>query len=288
VTGTDWIAEAGWLETPIVLTDTLSVGKVSDAVVSWMAKHHPNMGDGDDVVLPVVAECDDSFLNDQQGRHVSTADVMQAIEGARSGPVAEGAVGAGTGMVAYRFKGGIGTASRRLTADQGGWTVGVLVNCNMGAREDLRLDGVPVGREITELMPRYKPSEGSIIVVVATDAPVLPHQLERLAKRAAMGLARTGSTARQSSGDFMLAFSTGTVVPHQPEALTMPVNALNNDAINPLFQATIEATEEAIGNALTMATTTVGRDGNTAYALPLDRLKAVMKKYNRLKEPALR
>lgn len=288
VTGTDWIAEAGWLETPIVLTDTLSVGKVSDAVVTWMAKHHPNMGDGDDVVLPVVAECDDSFLNDQQGRHVSTADVMQAIEGASGGPVAEGAVGAGTGMVAYRFKGGIGTASRKLSGAEGGWTVGVLVNCNMGAREDLRLDGVPVGREITDLMPRYKPSEGSIIVVVATDAPGLPHQLERIAKRAAMGLARTGSTARQSSGDFMLAFSTGTVVPHQPDALTMPVNALNNDSINPLFQATIEATEEAIGNALTMATTTVGRDGNTAYALPLDRLKAVMKKYNRLKEPALR
>lgn len=288
VTGTHWINEAGWLETPILLTDTLSVGKVSDAVVTWMAGRFPKMGDGDDVVLPVVGECDDSFLNDQQGRHVSTADVIRAIDGASSGPVAEGAVGAGTGMVAFRFKGGIGTASRKLSKEEGGYTVGVLVNCNMGTREDLRIDGVPVGREITDLMPRYKPSDGSIIVVVGTDAPALPHQLRRIAMRAAMGLARTGTTARQSSGDFMLAFSTATEVPHGPDALTMPITALHNDAINPLFQATIEATEEAIGNALTSATTTVGRDGNTAYALPLDRLKAVMKKYGRLKEPAVR
>jgi D-aminopeptidase len=282
MTGTHWINEAGWLETPILLTDTLSVGRVSDAVVTWMAREHPDMGDGDDVVLPVVAECDDSFLNDQQGRHVSTADVIRAIDTASSGPVAEGAVGAGTGMNCYRFKGGIGTASRKLAAKDGGWTVGVLVNCNMGNREDLRLDGVPIGREITDLMPRYKPSDGSIIVIVATDAPVLPHQLNRLAKRAAMGLARTGTTARQSSGDFMLAFSTGTVVPHQPDALTMPLTALNNDAINPLFGATVEATEEAIGNALAMAETTVGRDGNTSYAMPLDRVQAIMKKYGRL------
>lgn len=288
VTGTHWINEAGWIETPILLTDTLSVGKVSDAVVSWMTKKVPNMGDGDDVVLPVVGECDDEFLNDQQGRHVSTEDVIHAIDGAVAGPVAEGAVGAGTGMISYRFKGGIGTASRRLSAKQGGYTVGVLVNCNMGSRGDLRIDGVPVGQEITDLMPRYKPSEGSIIIVVATDAPVLPHQLQRLAKRAAMGLARTGTVAAQSSGDFMIAFSTATVVPHQPDALTMPLTALNNDAITPLFQATIEATEEAIGNALAMATTTVGRDGNTAYAIPLDRLQAVMKKYGRLHEPAVR
>lgn len=288
LTGTHWINEAGWIETPILLTDTLSVGKVSDAVVTWMIKKVPNMGDGDDVVLPVVGECDDEFLNDQQGRHVSTEDVIHAIDGAVSGPVAEGAVGAGTGMIAYRFKGGIGTASRQLPAKQGGYTVGVLVNCNMGSRADLRIDGVPVGREITDLMPRYKPSEGSIIIVVATDAPVLPHQLQRLAKRAAMGLARTGTVAAQSSGDFMIAFSTATVVPHQPEALTMPLTALNNDAMTPLFQATIEATEEAIGNALTMATTTVGRDGNTAYAIPLDRLQTLMKQYGRLHEPATR
>ncbi|HEY9856735.1 MAG TPA: P1 family peptidase, partial [Stenomitos sp.] len=228
MTGLSWINEAGWLETPIVLTDTLSVGKVSDAVVSWMIKRVPDMGIKDDVVLPVVAECDDSFLNDQQGRHVQASDVIQAIEGAKSGPVAEGAVGAGTGMVSYRFKGGIGTASRVLPKEAGGYTVGVLVNCNMGARTDLRIDGVPVGREISDLMPVRKPGEGSIIAVVATDAPVLPDQLQRLAKRAALGLARTGSTARHSSGDFMLAFSTAAEVPHYPQERTTTVTALSN------------------------------------------------------------
>lgn len=283
-TGLSWIHEAGWLETPILLTDTLSVGKVSDAVVTWMARRYPAMGVSDDVVLPVVAECDDSFLNDQRGRHVRTEDVLSAIEGAKSGPVAEGSVGAGTGMVSYRFKGGIGTASRVLPKGDGGYTVGVLVNCNMGARSDLRIDGVPVGREITDLMPVRKPGEGSIIVVVATDAPLLPHQLQRLARRAALGLARTGSTARHSSGDFMLAFSTAAVVPHDPDERTMALEALNNTHISPLFEATVECTEEAIGNALTMATTTEGRDGNKVFALPLDRLKTVMRKYGRLKE----
>lgn len=283
-TGLSWINEAGWLETPILLTDTLSVGKVSDAVVTWMARRYPAMGVSDDVVLPVVAECDDSFLNDQRGRHVRTEDVLSAIEGAKSGPVAEGSVGAGTGMVSYRFKGGIGTASRVLPKEDGGYTVGVLVNCNMGARSDLRIDGVPVGREITDLMPVRKPGEGSIIVVVATDAPLLPHQLQRLARRAALGLARTGSTARHSSGDFMLAFSTAAVVPHDPDERTMALEALNNTHISPLFEATVECTEEAIGNALTMATTTEGRDGNKVFALPLDRLKTVMRKYGRLKE----
>jgi D-aminopeptidase len=208
LTATNWVAESGWLETPILLTDTLSVGKVSNGVVSWMAKHYPDMGIEDDVVLPTVGECDDSFLNDQRGRHVSEADAIAAIETAKTGPVAEGTVGAGTGMVSYRFKGGIGTSSRKLTADLGGYTVGVLANCNMGAREDLLIDGVPVGREITDLMPKRKPSEGSIIIVVATDAPLLPHQLQRLAKRSAMGLARTGSIASHGSGDFILAFST--------------------------------------------------------------------------------
>lgn len=284
MTGLSWINEAGWLETPIVLTDTLSVGKVSDAVVSWMIERYPDMGIADDVVLPVVAECDDSFLNDQQGRHVQASDVLQAIEKAKSGPVAEGCVGAGTGMVSYRFKGGIGTSSRVLPKESGGYTVGVLVNCNMGARSDLRIDGVPVGREIPDLMPLRKPGEGSIIVVVATDAPLLPDQLQRLAKRAALGLARTGSTARHSSGDFMLAFSTATEVPHYPAARTTTVTALSNAHITPLFEATVECTEEAIGNALTMATTTEGRDGNKVFALPLDRLRRILHRYDRIKE----
>lgn len=283
MTASGWVRESGWLETPIVLVDTLSVGRAMDAVVSWMARKHPEMGRGDDVVLPMVAECDDQFLNDQRGRHVTEASVLSALDGAKSGPVPEGSVGAGTGMVSYRFKGGIGTASRVLPKDEGGYTVGVLVNANMGAREDLRVDGVPVGREITGWMPKYQPSEGSIIVVVATDAPLLPHQLERVAKRAAMGLARTGTTARHGSGDFVVAFSTAAVLPHSPTALTMPLTMLHASELNPLFAATVEAAEEAVLNALTGATTTVGRDGNTAYALPLGELKAVMKKYGRVK-----
>lgn len=285
-TALDWIREAGWLETPIVLTNTLSVGRVSDAVVTWMARKNPDMGIGDDVVLPCVAECDDSFLNDQRGRHVREPHVLAAIDGARPGPVAEGAVGAGTGMIAYRFKGGIGTASRVLPKEQGGWTVGVLVNANLGWREHLRIDGVPVGEHLKDLMPARKPSEGSIIMVVATDAPLLPNQLERLARRTALGLGRTGTVAAHSSGDFAIAFSTATDVPHYPEAKTMALTALNTSHISPLFAATVEATEEAIGNALTMATTTTGRDGNTAHALPLDRLMALMKAHGRLGAPS--
>lgn len=279
----DWVNEAGWLETPILLCDTLSVGRVTDAMISWSARNNPQMGIEDDVVLPCVAECDDSFLNDQRGRHVKEQHVFQALDGAKSGPVPEGAVGAGTGMVAYRFKGGIGTSSRKLPPADGGWTVGVLVNANLGWREHLRIAGVPVGEQIKDLMPERKPSEGSIIMIVATDAPLLPNQLERLAKRTALGLGRTGTIAAHSSGDFALAFSTATVVPHYPEALTMKLEALNTSHISPLFAATVEATEEAIANALTMATTTVGRDGHKVHALPLDRLKAIMKAQGRLK-----
>jgi D-aminopeptidase len=208
--------------------------------------------------------------------------VFAALDAARSGPLAEGSVGAGTGMVAYRFKGGIGTSSRVLPKHQGGWTVGVLVNANMGWREHLRIAGVPVGEHIRDLLPQKVPGEGSIIIVVATDAPLLPHQLERLARRATLGLARTGSIAAHSSGDFVLAFSTAEDVPHEPAALTMRVGALNNIYTSPLFAAVVETTEEAIGNALTMATTTTGRDGHTVYALPLDRLKALLQSQGRL------
>lgn len=281
MTGAHWVNEAGWLETPILLTDTLSVGRVDDAVVSWMIRKYPEIGIRDDVPLPVVAECDDEFLNDQQGRHVQPQDVFHALDTASSGPVPEGGVGAGTGMVCYRFKGGIGTSSRVIPKEAGGYTVGVLVNANMGARGDLRLDGVPVGEHIPTLMPIRKPSEGSIIIVVGTDAPLRPDQLQRLAKRAALGLARTGATSRESSGDYILAFSTATEVPHYPKALTMPLVAMNNTHLDPLFDATIEATEESIGNALTMAKTTVGRDGDTAFALPLAQLKALMRQYGR-------
>lgn len=279
----DWVREAGWLETPIVLCDTLSVGRVTDAVISWHLKRNPKMGVGDDVVLPCVGECDDSFLNDQRGRHVKEEHVFQALDGAKSGPVAEGAVGAGTGMVAYRFKGGIGTSSRKLPPEAGGWTVGVLVNANLGWREHLRINGVPVGLEIKDLMPEWKPSEGSCIMIVATDAPLLPNQLERVARRATLGLGRTGTIVAHSSGDFALAFSTAAVVPHDPDEKTMKLEAVNNAAISPLFAAAVEATEEALGNALTMATTTVGRDGHKVHAIPLDRLKAIMKARGGLK-----
>ncbi|MEB3186596.1 MAG: P1 family peptidase [bacterium] len=278
VTGLHWVNESGHLETPILLTDTLSVGRVADSVVSWMCRQYPDMGRLSDTVLPVVAECDDQFLNDQQGRHVGPEHVFAAIDGATSGPVAEGCVGAGTGMVAYRFKSGIGTASRVLPVKTGGYTVGVLVNANMAPRPELRIAGVPVGELITDLMPQLKPSEGSIIMVVATDAPLLPHQLARVAKRAIMGLSRTGSTGRNSSGDFVLAFSTANTWTENEDA-TQSVQAAHGDVLDGVFDSAVEATEEAIGNALTAATTTRGWDGHTVHALPLDRLKSLVRKY---------
>ena len=236
------------------------------------------MGRLSDTVLPVVAECDDQFLNDQQGRHVGTEHVFAALDGATSGPVAEGCVGAGTGMIAYRFKSGIGTSSRVLSPNLGSYTVGVLVNANMAPRPELRIAGVPVGELITDLMPQLKPSEGSIIIVVATDAPLLPHQLQRVAKRAVLGLARTGSTGRNSSGDFVLAFSTANTWLENEEA-TQSVLAAHGEMVDGVFDMAVEATEEAIGNALTAATTTRGWDGHTVHALPLDRLKSLMKRY---------
>lgn len=295
----NWVREVGWLETPILLTGTLSVGRVADAMVSWMARQVPGMGIEDDVVLPMVGECDDGYLNDQQGRHVRESDVFEALDGARSGPVPEGAVGAGTGMVAYRFKGGIGTASRKLPPQDGGYTLGVLVNCNIG-RQKLMLDGVPVGDEISppgwpsgnagsreaggQRRPRDgEPAEGSIIVVVATDAPLMPHQLDRVARRAGMGIPRTGSSVHHGSGDFVVAFSTAASVPHYPDALTMTLTAMHDTHLDPLFEAAIEATEEAIGNAIAMAVTTEGRDGHKVHAMPLDRLRQVMQKYGKLR-----
>jgi len=254
---------------------------VANGVMSWMIKQYPAIGISDDTLTPVVAECDDGRLNDIQGRHVSEQDVMAALDGAGSGPVKEGTVGAGTGMVSYGFKGGIGTSSRRLSVEEGGYTIGVLVNANHGRRPELMVGGVPVGQ-------RYEPSvrmsealvpgqsEGSIIIVVATDAPLDGRQLTRLAKRAALGLARTGSTARHGSGDFILAFSTGNIIPHYPQAPTFQQTHLADTHLNPLITATVEATEEAILNALTMATTVVGRDGQRVEAINLDRLKELM------------
>ncbi len=280
MTGSIWINTQGALEVPILLTNTMNVGRVMDGVVAYMLKRYPDIGIGDDVVAPTVAECDDSTLNDARGLHVSVEDTVRAIETALEGPVAEGAVGAGTGMISYGFKGGIGTASRRLPKQAGGWTVGALVNANMGRRPELTIAGVPVGREIPEQAPE-RASDGSIIIVLATDAPLDHLKLQRLASKAALGLARTGTISSHGSGDIFLAFSTGNRVPHYPKPLTYTLTIVADDHLDPLFQAAEEATEEAILNALTMAVTTVGRDGNTARALPLDRLVEVMKKYGR-------
>jgi len=284
MTGLSWVAESGFLEYPIALTNTLNIPRVANGVMSWMIKQYPAIGIEDDTLTPVVAECDDGRLNDIQGRHVSEQDVIAALDSASGGLVQEGTVGAGTGMVSYGFKGGIGTSSRKLSEKDGGYTVGVLVNANHGRRPELVVTGVPVGK-LYDPPPRAEQqsqalspgqSEGSIIVILATDAPLESRQLTRLAKRAALGLARTGSTARHSSGDFMLAFSTANVIPHYPKEPTYSLTHLADTYLNPLITATVEATEEAILNALTMATTVIGRDGRKVEALDLARLKTVL------------
>lgn len=278
MTGLAWVAESGFLEYPIALTNTLNVPRVANGIISWMIKHYPEIGITDDTLTPVVAECDDGRLNDIQGRHVSEEDVMAALDGAAGGPVAEGNVGAGTGMVSYGFKGGIGTSSRRLSQVDGGYTVGVLVNANHGRREELIVNGVPVGKLYDQSgQAALSGGEGSIIVVIATDAPLDSRQLGRLAKRAALGLARTGSTARHGSGDFMLAFSTGNTIPHYPKERTFQMTHIADVYLNPLISATVEATEEAILNALTMASTVVGRDGHRFEAISLSKLRALLR-----------
>lgn len=284
MTGLSWVAESGFLEYPIVLTNTLNIPRVANGIMSWMIKQYPAIGIEDDTLTPVIAECDDGRLNDIQGRHVSEQDVIAAVDSASSGPVKEGTVGAGTGMVSYGFKGGIGTASRKLSEKEGGYTVGVLVNANHGRRPELVIAGVPVGKLYEPPSPAQQQSqalspgqsEGSIIVIIATDAPLDSRQLTRLAKRAALGLARTGSTARHSSGDFMLAFSIANVIPHYPKEPTYTLTHLADSHINPLITATVEATEEAILNALTMATSVTGRDGLRIEALDLTRLRGIL------------
>jgi len=281
MTGLAWISESGFLEYPIALTNTLNVPRVVNGVMNWMIARYPEIGITDDTLTPVVAECDDGRLNDIQGRHVSEADVVNALNGASSGIVQEGSVGAGTGMVSYGFKGGIGTSSRRLPETEGGYTIGVLVNANHGRQPELVVGGVPVGRLYEAVPPVAKAlppgqSEGSIIVIIATDAPLDSRQLTRLAKRAALGLARTGSTARHGSGDFMLAFSTANIIPHYPKEPTFKQMHLADTHLNPLITATVEGTEEAILNALTMATTVVGRDGHRVEAISLTRLRTIL------------
>ena len=302
MTGTTWLEESGILEGPIAITNTHSVGVVRDAILQWQVSRPGLQPWG----LPVVAETYDGGLNDINGFHVKPEHVIRALDSARGGAVQEGNVGGGTGMRCHGFKGGIGTASRRIDPQLGGWTVGVLVQCNYGARRELRVAGVPVGEEIADLLPciastdttvrRGMPrcgaaaraprneedgGEGSIIIVIATDAPLLPHQLKRIATRAALAVGRMGGKGENSSGDIFIAFSTANA---RTAADTGVVQAsmLPNARINPLFYATVHATEEAILNAMLAAETMTGADDLRLYALPHDRLLAAMRKYGRV------
>src|SRR5271169_2546742 len=280
MTGTTWVEESGFLEGPVMITNTHSVGTVRDAVIAWRVKHSGPDKDGYSWSLPVVAETWDGYLNDVNGFHVKPEDVFHALDSAHAGPVEEGNVGGGTGMICNEFKGGIGTASRVLDAKYGGYTVGVLVQCNYGQRDQLRIAGVPVGREIAGGKV-WDDDVGSIIVIVATDAPLIPTQLKRVAKRVSLGLGRNGSYSGDGSGDIFIAFSTA-----NPGAAlsrhTSQVAMLPNDRINPVFLATVQATEEAVVNAMVAAKTMTGVNGHTVVALPHDRLRDILQKYNRI------
>jgi L-aminopeptidase/D-esterase-like protein len=303
MTGTTWIQESGLLEGPVAVTNTHSVGVVRDAIIRWEISQKNALQPW---WLPVVAETYDGGLNDINGFHVKPEHVLAALDRAAGGVPQEGAVGGGTGMVCHGFKGGIGTASRKLSAQDGGYTVGVLVQCNYGSRRDLRIAGVPVGEEIPDLTgciansdplppnsrPRCNeprrgaaedgPEQGSIIVVVATDAPLLPHQLKRMATRVSLGVGRQGGFGGNSSGDIFLAFSTANARAWFNDQPVTNVQMLPNDRISPLFQATAQATEAAITNALLAAETTTGANDLRIYAMPVDRMLAAMKKYGRL------
>ena len=280
MTGTTWVEESGFLEGPVMITNTHSVGTVRDAVIAWRIKH--GFSGEYPWSLPVVAETWDGYLNDINGFHVKPEHTWAALDSAKSGPVAEGNVGGGTAMVCHEFKGGIGTASRKLSAKQDGYTLGVLVQCNYGLRDQLRIAGIPVGREIKDNLV-YSNETGSIIVVVATDAPLLPHQLKRLARRVSMGLARNGSISGNGSGDIFIAFSTANATAASVKG-SASVTMLQNDDMGPLFAATVEATEDAIINAMVAAETMIGADNHKVIALPHDRVREILKKHNRLVE----
>jgi L-aminopeptidase/D-esterase-like protein len=279
MTGTTWTEESGFLEGPVMLTNTHSVGTVRDSVIEWQIEHHMS---GELWSLPVVAETWDGFLSDINGFHVKKSHVFSALDNASSGSVTEGNVGGGTGMVCFEFKGGIGTASRRVQIHKENYQVGVLVQTNFGRREQLRIAGVPVGAEIPDHMIKPR-GASSIIIVVATDAPLLPHQLKRVARRASLGLGRVGSIASNFSGDIFIAFSTMHLKETKSSGL-IEVTMLSNTELDPLFEATVQATEESIVNALIAAETMIGRDGNKVIAIPHDQLRQVLKKYKRLAE----
>ncbi len=287
LTGAHWVDQAGFLETPIVLTDSLDIGRADDGVVSWMIEHNPMIGVRDDVPLPVVAECDDQGLNDIAGRHVHAADVTALLDRAHGGNFPRGSVGAGTGMHAFGFKGGIGSASRLLPKALGGYTVGVLVNVNTGTRSELLVNGVHVGEALRDvLLPIYPSSfvpppqrgraaDGSIIIVVATDAPLDALRLRDLTKRSALGLARTGATSHVSSGDLMIALSTSHTYPRAGGVAGPPLET-DEDRIDALFSATVDATQAAIYDALFSATTVRGQYGITLYGLPFARVAPLL------------
>ena len=285
MTGTTWVEESGFVEGPIMITNTHSVGIVRDAVVEWRSRRHPLEAGDAGWLLPVVAETWDGFLNDANGHHVTKEHAFAALDRAQPGPVPEGNVGGGTGMMLHRFKGGTGTASRQVDAGAGHYTLGVLVQANYGAREELTIAGAPVGRAFPDLLPGPGRSEagGSCIVVVATDAPLLPHQLKRLARRAPLGIGRTGGIGAHTSGDIFIAFSTANPGAWGGSAIAH-LEMLPGELMNPLLRATIEATEEAVINALVAAETMTGRDGHTAHAIPHDRLREVLRRHGRLIE----
>jgi len=282
MTGTAWIDEGGFLEGPVVITNTHSVGVARDAVIAWRVTKGGPDPTGFLWSLPVVAETWDGYLNDINGFHVKPEHVLHALESAKTGPIAEGSVGGGTGMVCYEFKGGTGTASRVVKTKAGSpYTIGALVQANCGRRPQLTIAGVPLGKEIPENTV-YSKESGSIIIALATDAPLLPHQLKRLARRASLGLARTGSVSGNGSGDLFIAFSTANPGAADPARPTHSVETIPNDRLDEIFEATVQAVEEAIVNALVANQSMIGRDDHRVDALPHDRLRAILKKYNRL------
>lgn len=288
MTGTAWIEESGFLESPIAITNTHSVGVVRDGVLKWQIDHgyYHALESGAYWLLPVVAETYDGRLNDINGLHVKPEHVFAALNSAQGGAVTEGAVGGGTGMICHGFKGGIGTASRKVTTDLGAYTVGVLAQTNHGARHHLRLGGVPVGQHLSDDLPlthsmRPAADLGSIIVIVATDAPLLPHQLKGLARRVPVGISRVGGIGAQSSGDLFLAFSTANPQAAKRDALRA-LDMLPNEMLTPFFEAVAQSTEEAIVNSMVAARTMTGINGNTAYALPHDQVRELMARFARL------
>lgn len=284
MTGAAWIDEGGLLEGPIGITNTHSVGVVRDTIVEWQVQKGAIFQKWS---CPVVGETADGWLNEMNGFHVKAEHVMHAIESAASGPIAEGSVGGGTGMISFEFKAGIGTASRKIPDKLGGWSVGALVQANFGRRHQLTISGVPVGKHLhsdppfTDGKNPLDKDEGSLIVILATDAPLLPHQLKRLAKRASLGMARTGSLGGNGSGDIYLAFSTANPMAANPASGIAQIQALSNEHIDPILFSCVYATEEAIVNAMIAAETMTGRDGLTIQALPHKELQSILTQYGR-------